>query len=139
MSQDAVVRQRTSSDRKSPRFHDAPPVNFFSLVSPGVYSFLTLSYTFMAAIWYCPNQIPSILLNTPILGHLIQFLIAFPKVNLGLILFTIIVHTLESFFVVAFCWKHNFSISCTAFYIAQILYCGGFGLSVLFKYKPSNY
>ena len=139
MSQDTAIRQRTSRNKKCTQTFDVPPVYFFSLVSPQIYLIITLAYIIMAAVWYSPDQIPVAILNTPILGNLVWFLISYPILNLGFIWLTIIAHIVESYFAIKFCWKHNFSISSTALYIAQTLYCGGFCLRVLFRYNPSKY
>ena len=138
MSEDATLRQRVS-DRKSPKLHDMAPVSFFSLVSPQVYLLLTLAYVIMGVAWYFPDEISTLMLTTPFLGQVFRFLTVYSKVNLGLIWFTIIAHIIESYFAVKFCRRHNFSNSSTMFYIGQTLYCGGFCLKVLFRYRPAKF
>ena len=138
MSENTTVRQRARSSQLSPEIPDVPPVVFVSLVSPIVYLVLTFAYSIMGVVWYSPDLLPALLRDMPVLGNVIRLLISYPILNYGLIWFTIIAHIFESFFAFKFCSKHNFSISCTTLYIAQTLYCGGFCLRVLFKYKPIN-
>lgn len=90
----------------------------------------------MFMIWYSPSGIPTQVLDTPLLGKLVELLIANPNYDLGLIWFTIIAHSLESCYAIHFCVKNNFSPLSTIWYIVQVMYCGGFCLRLLLQYKP---
>ncbi|KAI6655058.1 hypothetical protein LOD99_2347 [Oopsacas minuta] len=133
----STTRQRVSSEQKTTEStHELVQVSSFRIASPVIIIILTLFYVLMFMIWYSPSAIPVPVLSIPLLGKLIGYLIAHPNYDLGLIWFTIIAHTFESYFGVYFCGKHNFTCASTAWYILQTLYCGGFCLRVLFKYKP---
>ena len=132
----STTRHRIPTEQKPDEIHSYPPqVSSFRLTSPVILVTLTLAYLLMFMIWYSPDEIPVLVLNIPLLGRIVEYLIANPNYNLGFIWFTIIAHSLESCYSIRFCLKNNFTPSSTIWYIVLVMYCGGFGMKVLFQYK----
>ena len=133
----STTRQRIHTEQKPSEAHSDPrQVSSFRLASPVVLVLLTLAYILMFMIWYSPSEIPAQVMNIPLLGSIVEYLIANPSYSIGLIWFTIIMHSLESCYAIHFCIKNNFTALSTIWYLVQVLYAGGFCLRVLFQYKP---